>query len=349
LGDRQPLRLCMIPPLARSAVSHFPFSTYARNPLLSVVTQNHILVWTWDPCIIQQIIFKMSVQQEQVGLMSAAEGTTRRPPISTSPASHSAAAPNLNTQHVRAMPSPRDATPLLSVPLSHPLAGQPEGAGIGDRPPHRGTTSSTATPGSSRQSPTPPKKPAAVKRQRGWWWWEIGACLLSIISTTLLFVLLTRVADSTLESWPYQIQINSVIATLTAVSRTALLVPIAACISQLKWGHFERPNRLSHLQDFDDASRGPWGSLLLLFKINLREYLVWALSLCTVLSLGIGPSAQQILDFPSRRVLLLNATAEMAQAPAYAAKEPFTSMSTSPGFFSYIQMLALILSVSPTT
>jgi len=156
-----------------------------------------------------------------------------------------------------------------------------------------------------------------------WWWWEISACALSLVSTVLLFVLLVKVEDIPLESWPHPIQINSVIAILTAVSRTAMVVPLAACISQLKWRHFEAPNRLSHLQDYDNASRGPWGSLLILFNFKVRDLLVWALALWTVVSLGISPSAQQILEFPNRRVAMRNMTATIVQAPGYWAKEKF--------------------------
>lgn len=165
--------------------------------------------------------------------------------------------------------------------------------------------------------------PKSSSSSSSWWWWEIGACALSLVSTVLLFVLLVKVEDIALQSWPHQIQINSVVAILTAVSRTAMVVPLAACISQLKWRHFESPNRLSHLQDYDNASRGPWGSLLILFNFRVGDLLAWALALWTVASLGISPSAQQILEFPNRRVAMRNVTATIVQAPGYWAKEGF--------------------------
>ncbi|CCF35071.1 hypothetical protein CH063_06928 [Colletotrichum higginsianum] len=38
-----------------------------------------------------------------------------------------------------------------------------------------------------------------------------------------------------------------------------MMVPIAACISQLKWTEFRQPTRLSLLQSIDDASLGVSG------------------------------------------------------------------------------------------
>jgi hypothetical protein len=79
----------------------------------------------------------------------------------------------------------------------------------------------------------------------------------------------------------------------------------AACLSQLKWTHFQSaPRKLKDLETFDDASRGPWGSLRLLFargtgSLDAAVRLGCAI---TVLVLAMETFGQQLLSFPERRV-----------------------------------------------
>lgn len=91
-----------------------------------------------------------------------------------------------------------------------------------------------------------------------WWWWEIGATLLSIVSILAVTVILVIGNETPLASWKLPISPNSLIAVLTTIGKSAMMVSVATCLSQLKWRHYyKRPNQLSHLQLFDKASRGP--------------------------------------------------------------------------------------------
>ncbi|KAI5926300.1 hypothetical protein F4810DRAFT_589840 [Camillea tinctor] len=154
-----------------------------------------------------------------------------------------------------------------------------------------------------------------------WWWWEIGGSLLSIIGLSLVIPVLKMVDNKPIESWPYTISPNSMISVLTTVTRTAMMVPIASCFSQLKWDHFQyRSNPLDHLQLYDDASRGPWGSFLLIFTGRLRVITAWALALITLVALAIEPTAQQILEPLNRQAPLPNVTAQIGRAQNYSSK-----------------------------
>lgn len=154
-----------------------------------------------------------------------------------------------------------------------------------------------------------------------WWWWEIGGALLSIICVGLVLVVLFEANDCALAAWPLWIQPNSLIAVFTTVGKSGMMIPIASCISQLKWRHFElRANRLSHLQLLDEASRGPWGSLMLLSDIRIRAWTARALAIVSLVSLGFDPSAQQILEFPTREIRLNNASASIGVASSYTSK-----------------------------
>ncbi len=156
-----------------------------------------------------------------------------------------------------------------------------------------------------------------------WWWWEILAMTLSMASMSLLAFLLSKINGTPLETWNLPIEPHTLIAILTTTGKTALLVPAASCISQLKWRHFtEKPRKLINFQIFDDASRGPWGSILLVWHMTFRARLLVApgFALVTVLVLGIDPSAQQILKFPVRESPLRNVSVVLGTADMYYLK-----------------------------
>ncbi|KAH9232187.1 hypothetical protein K456DRAFT_1870328 [Colletotrichum gloeosporioides 23] len=152
-----------------------------------------------------------------------------------------------------------------------------------------------------------------------WWWWEICGCLVCILSTTLLVAFAAQIDQMPRQEWSYRLQPNTVVSIIATSGKISMMVPIAACISQLKWKEFKQPTRLSLLQGIDDASRGPWGSLVLMSKGRTKVLLIPALAFLTVAAVGFEPSAQQILDFPTRTALLRNASAEIGIATEYSS------------------------------
>ncbi|KAI0187781.1 hypothetical protein F4808DRAFT_19588 [Astrocystis sublimbata] len=169
---------------------------------------------------------------------------------------------------------------------------------------------------------THPKRPHVKRVISWWWWWEIAATILSLTSLVLLFILLAKSNGRRLSSWSLPIQPDSLIAVLTTVAKTSIMVPVASCLSQLKWGHFMSQSRpLNQFQVMDDASRGPWGSFVFLISgLKIRAFIPIALSFITVVALGIEPSAQQILDFPDRKSMQTNTSAEIGIATEYLSE-----------------------------
>ncbi|KAI1746972.1 hypothetical protein F4782DRAFT_552818 [Xylaria castorea] len=173
----------------------------------------------------------------------------------------------------------------------------------------------------SREASSSGSKREPPKNSKWWWWWEIGGSLLSIISIGLIVPVLKMVDDKSLNTWSYSIRPNSLIAILTTISKSSMTVSTASCLGQLKWDHFQyRPNPLDHIQIYDDASRGPWGSFLLLCTGRLKVITAWALALVTLFALGIEPSAQQILETSTRQSLLPNVTAQIGIAKNYSSR-----------------------------
>ena len=70
---------------------------------------------------------------------------------------------------------------------------------------------------------------------------------------------------------------------------------MASCISQLKWHRYRRERDLPHIDQFDGASRGPFGALN--FLLHTGKQAPWAAlgALLTVFSLAMDPFAQQVL------------------------------------------------------
>ncbi|GAP82843.1 hypothetical protein SAMD00023353_0103750 [Rosellinia necatrix] len=169
----------------------------------------------------------------------------------------------------------------------------------------------------------PPRKPIADWQPPWWWWWEIMAMVICIASTAGLVALLKSIDNTPLRQWNLPIQPNSAVAFLTTISKVALLVPTASCISQLKWSHFtSAPRKLADLQLFDAASRGPWGSLAFLLQVSspIKALITVGFSLLTILALGLDASAQQLLQFPTQETEVNDESAIMGVATGYTSK-----------------------------
>ncbi|KAI8626221.1 hypothetical protein F5Y19DRAFT_466598 [Xylariaceae sp. FL1651] len=167
-----------------------------------------------------------------------------------------------------------------------------------------------------------------------WWWWEIASLVLCTISMGLVILLLVKINGLALQDWTFFLQPNSLLSVLTTVGKASMLVSVASCISQLKWDHFNtRERHLYHLELFDRASRGPWGSLMLLYGLRTPAITAVALALVTVVAFGIEPSAQQIIQTLSREVPLNNVTANIGRADSYQSKGFFANSDQWHNFF----------------
>ena len=159
------------------------------------------------------------------------------------------------------------------------------------------------------------------------WWWEVYATSLSVASTIAVIAVLISVQRKPLAEWKMSIQPNSLVAIFSTIAKSALLVPIAECISQLKWTYFESPRTLSQLQVFDDASRGPWGSLVLLWKTKATALLASLGAFITILLLAFEPFTQQVVRVQVKNTLMKNETSALSYAlsftdSCYKTKKP---------------------------
>lgn len=129
------------------------------------------------------------------------------------------------------------------------------------------------------------------------WWQEIGACILAVAAILALFATLYFYADKPSPDWPEWISLNTIVAIYVVLLKTGILLVAAEGLSQLKWNWISEHRALKDLVTFDDASRGPWGALQLLWNIKLRYLLASLGAMIIVLSLATDPFAQQILHY----------------------------------------------------
>lgn len=106
------------------------------------------------------------------------------------------------------------------------------------------------------------------------WWTELLSIIFSLSCLAANVGVLAALDDQPYKSWRIaQVDVtpNAIISTIATFTKASLLLTVAEVIVQLKWLYFQaRMQRISDLQVFDDASRGPLGSIRLLWRINLH-------------------------------------------------------------------------------
>ncbi|KAK1458039.1 hypothetical protein CMEL01_15386 [Colletotrichum melonis] len=134
------------------------------------------------------------------------------------------------------------------------------------------------------------------------WTLELWAIALSIVSFAAILILLPLYEDKPLSSWTFSISLNTVISTLGATSRASLGFAISACISQGKWNWYrKRDDHVMVFDRFEEASRGPWGSVRLLWWTRLRHWIAIG-ALSAVILIGFEPFLQAVISFSGEEI-----------------------------------------------
>jgi hypothetical protein len=163
------------------------------------------------------------------------------------------------------------------------------------------------------------------------WTWQVASLILSIASLAATIVVLVSIdRNPRLANWSVSsssklpttltstISPNTLISVFAAISKAALLVAVADCIGQLKWIRFEqKPHLLKELDVYDEATRGPWGSLKLILMTKHTAILAGFGAFITIVSMAIDPFTQQILAHVTRTVVAQNETAAYNVAHMY--------------------------------
>ncbi|KAK4441971.1 hypothetical protein QBC34DRAFT_314080, partial [Podospora aff. communis PSN243] len=172
---------------------------------------------------------------------------------------------------------------------------------------HQQSQSTAQLPVSHDSAETPPAifsedvnetSPAGHRAERSWlrlWMWELAAIASAVGILVAIGIILSVHDGKPLPPWPLGLNLNSLVAILTTFLRALIMVFIAEVICQLKWDWFREPRSLYDLNRFESASRGVWGSLLVLACTRYNGLTVLCAFL-TIISLGAGPVAQQAIN-----------------------------------------------------
>ncbi len=194
------------------------------------------------------------------------------------------------------------------------------------------------------------------------WGWEMAAWLLAAVSLAALLIVFVFFADKPLDQWQSVISPGTVVAILSQLGQTAIVVPLTACICQSMWLWLDKESqamqlakqvgkspRLIGMQEYDYGSRGPLGSLALVYKhpksyaithssfdaaLTRSRALVWLGTINTFLVIFYGTFTQQSLQLPSQQY---NRT-ELASIPRslhYSSSRPRARTIMANEIFSY--------------
>ncbi|OAG15635.1 hypothetical protein CC77DRAFT_1065702 [Alternaria alternata] len=130
------------------------------------------------------------------------------------------------------------------------------------------------------------------------WLFEIVSLTVSAICMGIIIGICVRTKDQPLSEWPLASTVQNV---LSKIASAALILPISEAIGQLKWTWFRgsESKDMIDFEIFDKASRGAWGSFLLLFRTKGRSLAALG-AILTLLLLAVDTFFQQVTDLPER-------------------------------------------------
>ncbi|CAN9085471.1 unnamed protein product [Alternaria alternata] len=130
------------------------------------------------------------------------------------------------------------------------------------------------------------------------WLFEIISLTISAICMGVIIGICVRTKDQPLSEWPLASTVQNV---LSKIASAALILPISEAIGQLKWAWFRSSESkdMIDFEIFDKASRGAWGSFLLLFHTKGRSLAALG-AILTLLLLAVDTFFQQVTDLPER-------------------------------------------------
>ena len=100
------------------------------------------------------------------------------------------------------------------------------------------------------------------------WAVELLCWFLALVSLLVIIIVVRVFNGQPLKHWRSGLTLNTLISVVSQIAQTAVFVPVASSISQMKWiwvGKGEK-RAIGDIEPFDKASRGPIDSLRLILK-----------------------------------------------------------------------------------
>ncbi|CAG7957576.1 unnamed protein product [Penicillium olsonii] len=151
---------------------------------------------------------------------------------------------------------------------------------------------------------------------RSEWGLEILTSILALGCLVGVAYILFYIDGKPIAEWRPWISPNAVVSILTTACIAAFMHGVSAFMGQHKWVYFrKKSHRLARLEQFDEASRGPYGSLSFLVKGPRTLATIGAL--ITLAQPLITPCVQQIIQLEQRDISHPAQTAILGYARLY--------------------------------
>ncbi|KAF2678047.1 hypothetical protein K458DRAFT_248758, partial [Lentithecium fluviatile CBS 122367] len=158
--------------------------------------------------------------------------------------------------------------------------------------------------------------------------WSGLLCCGLVVATLIGIIVTIRSYDSKpLPQWPYGKSINTFIAAYVVLMKTAAGLVLAEGISRLKWTSLRKPRYLHNFAAHDEASRGPWGAILLICSNRGRDIPSLG-AFITVMILLLEPFSQQIVRFYDCSQISTETVASIPRANVHYERELHVSAGT---------------------
>ncbi|OAL48704.1 hypothetical protein IQ07DRAFT_84448 [Pyrenochaeta sp. DS3sAY3a] len=137
------------------------------------------------------------------------------------------------------------------------------------------------------------------------WWWELLSWMMGTLSLLAMLLLLAFFHNKSVATWRSKLSINSIVSALAQTSQTSLAVSLNSGIGQLKWDWLRTRRQKRDIDTFDCASRGPLGSLGLVWKQlfgTMKLHMTTIGALATILLVAFSTFSQQAIGISERKV-----------------------------------------------
>ncbi|KAJ5611468.1 hypothetical protein N7528_008573 [Penicillium herquei] len=146
------------------------------------------------------------------------------------------------------------------------------------------------------------------------WGFEILAWTFSVLCFVAICILLKVYEGKVRPQLAYHLSLNAVISILATGCKSALYLVVGEAVCQLKWLHFRGPKqqKLSSMQEFDNASRGPLGSICIILSHRAQSLVCLGAAIIVIL-LAFEPFMQQVISYPVLSVKITDGQAVAKQ------------------------------------
>ncbi|EFY96509.1 DUF3176 domain protein [Metarhizium robertsii] len=133
------------------------------------------------------------------------------------------------------------------------------------------------------------------------WMLEMACILLSFSTFILIVMVLSKFDQQSVPDWPLKVTLNTMLSFFVTLTKAGFMFPVSIAISRAQWSWFLQERPLYDFHVLDQASRGAWGSLVLLWHIRCSHFIALGAILMVVSTLT-SPVTQLAINYAVRDV-----------------------------------------------